>query len=73
MAVLSNLNNVDATFRYTKEMGEIFDDESKIGQWLKLRSFLLSWKDNNTRKPVIFAIHRTINKGEYSLLTTVRK
>ena len=50
-------------------MGEIFDDEFKIGQRLKLWSFLLSWKDNSTRKPAIFAIHRTNNKGEYSLLS----
>ena len=69
VTVLSNLNNIDATFRYTKEMGEIFDDESKTGQRLHLRSFLLSWKDNSTGKPAIFAIHRTINKGEYSLLS----
>ena len=69
VTVLSNVNNIDSTFRYTKEMGDIFEDESKVGQRLKLRSFLLSWKDYSTGKPAIFAIHRTINTGEYSLLS----
>ena len=69
VTVLSNVTNIDATFRYTKEMGDIFDDDTKIDQRLQLRSFLLSWKDNSTEKPAIIAIHRTNNQGEYSLLS----
>ena len=69
VTVLNNMNSIDTKFRYTKEIGKIFDEETKIGQMLELRSFLLSWKDNNTGKPAIFAIHRTNNKNEYSLLS----
>ena len=69
VTVLSNVKNIDSTFRYTKDMGEIFDDKTKTGQRIKLRSFLLSWKDNSTGKPAILAIHRTNNEGEYSLLS----
>ena len=69
VTVLSNVKNIDSTFRYTKDMGDIFDDKTKTGQRIKLRSFLLSWKDNSTGKPAILAIHRTNNEGEYSLLS----
>ena len=69
VTVLTNMNSIDAKFRYTKEIGKIFDEDTKIGQMLELRSFLLSWNDNSTGKPAIFAIHRTNNKGEYSLLS----
>ena len=69
VTVLSNINDMDATFRYSDEMGEIFQDKTKIGHRLQLRSFMRTWKDNSTGKPAIIAIHRTNNNMEYSLLS----
>ena len=69
VTVLNNVNDIDATFRYSKEMGNIFNDESKIGHRLQLRTFLRSWKDNNTGKSAIIAVHRTNKEREYSLLS----
>ena len=34
ITVLTDINNIDATFVYTKEMGEIFDDNQQIGHQL---------------------------------------
>ena len=69
VTVLTNVEDIDAIFNYTKEMGEIFDDRSKIGHKLNLRSFLGSWEDNNTGNPAIIAIYRTNKEKEYSLLS----
>ena len=69
VTVLSNVRDIDATFRYSEEMGEIFGDKTKIGHHINLREFLRSWKDNTTEKPAIIAIHRTSTDGEYSLLS----
>ena len=69
VTVLANVQDMDATFRYTKEMGKLFGDETQKGQRLHLRSFLRSWKDHSTGKPAIIAIHRTNNDKEYSLLS----
>ena len=69
VTVISNVNDIDASFKYSKEMGKIFDDESKVGHNLDLRAFLRSWNDNTTEKPAIIAIHRTNSEKEYSLLS----
>ena len=69
VTVLNNVQDIDATFRYSKEMGKIFNDESKVGHRLNLRSFLRSWKDNSTGKSAIIAVHRTNKEREYSLLS----
>ena len=69
VTVLRNVNDIDATFRYSEEMGIIFKDETKLGQRLKLREFLRSWEDNSTGKPAIIAINRTNREREYSLLS----
>ena len=69
VTVLSNVKDIDATFRYSQEMGEIFNDDSKVGHRLQLRAFMRTWKDNSTEKPAIVAIHRTNTKLEYSLLS----
>ena len=69
VTVLNNVNDIDATFRYSQEMGNIFNDETKVGHRLNLRSFLRSWEDKSTEKPAIIAIHRTNIEREYSLLS----
>ena len=69
VTVLNNVNDIDATFRYSPEMGRIFNDETKVGHRLQLREFLRSWKDNSTGKPAIIAVHRTNKEREYSLLS----
>ena len=69
VTVLSNIYDIDATFTYTKEMGNLFGNDTQIGHHMNLRSFLRSWKDNTTGKPAIIAIHRTNNNKEYSLLS----
>ena len=69
VTVLSNVKDIDATFRYSQEMGIIFNDQTKIGHRLQLRTFLRSWKDNSTGKPAIIAVHRTNTESEYSLLS----
>jgi hypothetical protein len=69
VTVISNVKDMDATFRYSEEMGEIFEDKSKIGHRLQLRAFMRTWKDNSTGKPAIIAIHRTNVEMEYSLLS----
>ena len=69
VTVLSNVNDIDATFRYSQEMGRIFKDELKVGHRLQLRAFLRTWKDNSTGKPAIIAVHRTNTNREYSLLS----
>ena len=67
--VLTNVKNIDATFKYTEIMGKIFDDESQVSHSINLRAFLRSWKDNSTVNPAIIAIHRTNKEMEYSLLS----
>ena len=69
VTVLRNVNDIDATFRYSEEMSKIFKDEKKLGQRLKLRGFLRSWEDHSTGKPAIIAINRTNREREYSLLS----
>ena len=69
VTVLSNVKDIDATFRYSEEMGEIFNDKTKVGHRLQLRSFMRTWEDNSTGKPAIIAIHRTNTEMEYSLLS----
>ena len=69
VTVLRNVNNIDATFRYSEDMGKIFDDQTKVGQRLKLKEFLRTWEDNSTGKPAIIAINRTNRECEYSLLS----
>ena len=69
VTVLTNVNNINATFLYTKEMGEIFGDTLQTGHILDLGAFLRSWKDNSTGKPAIIAIYRTNTEREYSLLS----
>ena len=69
VTVLTNVNDIDSNFTYTKEIGKIFDDQSKLGHKLNLRSFLGSWEDNNTGKPAIIAIYRTNKEKEFSLLS----
>ena len=69
VTVLSNVYDIDATFTYSKEMGNLFGNDAQVGHHMNLRSFLRSWKDNTTGKPAIIAIHRTNNNKEYSLLS----
>ena len=69
VTVLRNVKNIDADFTYSKAMGDIFGDDTKVGHVLNLRGFLRSWNDNTTGKPAIMAIHRTNNEREYSLLS----
>ena len=64
------MNNINATFRYCEDMGNIFHDQTKVGQrLLKLEEFLQSWDDNSTGKPAIIAINRTNREYEFSLLS----
>ena len=67
--VLTNVKNIDATFKYTGAMGKIFDDESQVDHDINLRACLRSWKDDSTGNPTIIAIHRTNKEMEYSLLS----
>ena len=69
VTVLTKVKDIDATFRYSQAMGEIFNDNTKNGHRLNLGNFLRSWEDNSTGKPAIIAIHRTNNEQEYSLLS----
>ena len=69
VTVLTNVKNIDETFKYTVTMGKIFDDDSQVGHSLNLRAFLRSWKDHSTGNPAIIAIHRTNKEMEYSLLS----
>ena len=69
VTVLSNIYDIDATFTYSKEMGNLFGNSEQVGHHMQLRSFLRSWEDNTTGKPAIIAIHRTNNNKEYSLLS----
>ena len=69
VTVLRNVQNMDASFRYTKEMGEIFNDKVHVGHRIQLREFLRSWEDKTNGKPAIIAIHRTNREKEYSLLS----
>ena len=70
VTVLTNVNtNINATFMYTKEMGEIFGDMQQTGHiLLDLSVFLRTWKDNSTGNPAIIVIYRTNTEREYSLL-----
>ena len=69
VTVLKNVRDIDATFRYSEEMGNIFNDTTKVGHRLQLRSFMRSWADNSTGQSAIIAIHRTNSENEYSLLS----
>ena len=69
VTVLTNVRDINATFRYSDEMGEIFNDDTKVGHRLQLGSFMRSWDDNSTGHPAIIAIHRTNTENEYSLLS----
>ena len=69
VTVLTNVKDIDATFQYTEEIGQIFEDDTQIGHTINLRNFLRSWKDNSTGKPAIIAIHRTNKEMEFSLLS----
>ena len=65
---MSNVN-INSTFTYSKVMGDIFEDKTKVGHQLDMRAFLRSWNDNSTGKPAIIAIYRTNTEREYSLLS----